>query len=118
MASNFKSLAVYQRSRELAELLYDFVARWPAFDRETAGIQLIRAVDSISANIAEAGGRWTAADKRKFLTIARGSLYETEHWIDTAERRGLIGADLSGQLADIARPLNGLIKEPTPPREP
>ena len=114
MPSNFKSLAVYTRSRELAELLYGRVARWPAFDRDTVGLQLIRAADSVSANIAEAGGRWTGADKRRLLVIARGSLYEAEHWIDTAHSRGLLETDLRSELAAIARPLNGLIKEPTP----
>ena len=114
MPSNFKSLAVYERSCALAEHLYEVVPTWPAFDRETVGLQLIRAADSVSANIAEAGGRWTAADKRRFLTIARGSLYETEHWIDTARRRGLLDIDLGDELAAIARPLNGLIEQPTP----
>lgn len=114
MPSNFKTLAAYQRSRELADAMYDKVVRWDAFDRETLGLQLIRAVDSISANIAEAGGRWTAADKRRLLTIARGSLYETEHWIETAKRRSLLDSDFTDELAGIARPLNGLIKEPTP----
>ena len=118
MASNFRSLSVYQRSRELGEILYAGVARWPPFDRDSVGLQLIRAVDSIGANIAEAGGRWTAAEKRRFLMIARGSLYETEHWIECARARGLIKGDLNEQLAAIARPLNGLIKAPAPSRQP
>ncbi len=114
MASNFRSLAAYQRSRALADDLYVVALAWPAFDRDSVGLQLIRAADSVSANIAEAGGRWTVADKRRFLMIARGSLYETEHWIDCAQTRGLIKTDLSERVAGIARALNGLIKQPTP----
>jgi four helix bundle protein len=113
MPSNFRSLTVYQRSRALGQMLYERVAQWRAFDRDTVGVQLIRAADSVSANIAEAGGRWSAADKRRLLMVARGSLYETEHWIDTAHARGLLETNLSDELAAIARPLNGLIKQPT-----
>src|SRR5687768_7498919 len=63
MPSNFKSLAAYQRSRALAEELYRVVMQWPAFDRDSVGLQMVRSADSISANIAEAAGRWSAADK-------------------------------------------------------
>ncbi len=74
----------------------------------------MRAADSVSANIAEAGGRWTVKDKRHFLRIARGSLAETEHWVDCARGRGLIDVDMDGRTAEIARMLNGLINKPVP----
>ena len=114
MASNFKSLVAYQRARELADELHSIVARWPAFDRDSVGLQLIRSADSVAANIAEAGGRWTVADKRHFLIIARGSLYETEHWLDCARARRLISDDRDQQLAAIARALNGLVNRSRP----
>jgi four helix bundle protein len=114
MPSNFRSLAAYQRSRALAEEMHAIVVRWPVFGRDTVGLQLVRAVDSVAANIAESAGRWTAADKRRFLIIARGSLYEAEHWIDCARTRGLLNRDYDEQLAAIARALSGLVKQPTP----
>jgi four helix bundle protein len=114
MPSNFRSLVAYQRARALADELHSMVVRWPAFDRDSVGLQLIRSADSVAANIAEAGGRWTVADKRHFLIIARGSLYETEHWIDCAEARGLLDTDLNERLAAIARALNGLVNRSRP----
>jgi len=48
---------------------------------------------SIGANIAEGCERVHAPDRRRFYAVARGSLYETEHWIMTAEARGLPGRD-------------------------
>ena len=52
------------------------------------------------------------ADERRLLYIARGSLYETEHWIVRAERRGLLELGTSARAEEIARLLNGLIKKP------
>ncbi len=113
MASNFRSLAAYRLADELAQDVYASVAAWPAFDRSTVGLQLVRSADAVGANIAEASGRWTKTDRRRALVIARGELMETEHWIGTARRRGLIKSDPSERVAEIARALNGLIKQPT-----
>src|SRR5829696_2986079 len=109
MPSNFRSLVAWQRARAVADELHGLVGSWPTFDRDSVGLQLIRSADSVAANIAEAGGRWTVADKRHFLMIARGSLYETEHWLDCARSRGLLNDDRDQQLAAIARALNGLV---------
>jgi four helix bundle protein len=76
-------------------------------------MQLIRALDSVAANIAEAAGRWHDDDKRRLLRIARGSLYEAEHWLLSAELRGLDVPDAS-RLDEIGRMLNGLISRPNP----
>lgn len=71
----------------------------------------MRAADSVGANIAEAAGRWHRADQRRFLLIARGSLYETEHWMARAEKRGLLEQGATERLSEVARALNGLIKK-------
>jgi four helix bundle protein len=90
------------------------VASWPSFERWTVGVQLVRATDSIGANIAEASGRWHEADKRRLFVIARGSLYETQHWLARADARGLRTGGHQAELEDIARMLSGLIKRPGP----
>jgi four helix bundle protein len=107
-------LAAYRLSVEVADDMHARVRRWPAFERSTVGAQLIRALDSIGANIAESSGRWHAADKRRLLLIARGSLCEAEHWMLRAEARGLLPLGASERLEELARALNGLIKRPTP----
>jgi four helix bundle protein len=113
MAGNFNNLAAYQRAVSLAADVYRAVARWPAFDRATIGEQLVRSVDAVGANIAEASGRWTKTERRRALIVARGELHETEHWLRTARERGLIDWDAQERIANIARPLNGLINKPT-----
>jgi len=77
-------------------------------------MQLVRAADSIAANIAEATGRWHEADKRRLLVIARGSLYETEHWVERAKARDLPIELASERLSDLGRMLSGLIRRPSP----
>jgi four helix bundle protein len=45
------------------------------------------------------------------LFIARGSLLETEHWVDLASQRGLLDASAAGpSLEELARVLAGLLK--------
>jgi four helix bundle protein len=114
MPSNFRDLAVYQRARSLADELREAALGWTPFDRDSVGLQMIRAADSVAANIAEAGGRRTVKDKTHFLLIARASLLETEHWVDCAHARGLIAKSYDDRIAEIARPLNGLISKPAP----
>jgi four helix bundle protein len=114
MRSHYRDLAAYQRAAALGDDLHEQVLRWPHLDRHGLGMQLLDAVDSIGANIAEAAGRWSHADRRRLLTIARGSLYETEHWLARAHARGLIDAGTLERLDGVARPLSGLINKPAP----
>ena len=110
MRSEFRDLAAYQRSVALASDLRREIRPWSRFDRWSIGIQLIRAVDSVGANIAEASGRLHALDRRRFLLNARGSLREAEHWLVTAEQAGLLGPEALERLEGVAQPLAGLIK--------
>jgi four helix bundle protein len=112
--TRFRRLVAYRLAVDFADELHQAVAAWSAFDRWSFGLQLVRAVDSVGANIAEASGRWTAADRRRLLLIARGSLYEAEHWLLRAEARGLLPAGSTQRLDEPARALSGLIKRPTP----
>src|SRR4051812_13906778 len=113
MRSRFRSLVAYRLSSDLSDELHVAIRRWPAYDRSVIGMQLIRAADSVHANIAEAAGRWTTKERRRHLLIARGSLYETENWLARAHARGLLTTTYDDQLTEIARTLSGLIKRST-----
>ena len=115
MAVGFKDLDVYRRAAALAGDVYAATLNWDRYAQWTVGIQLVRAADSVAANIAEASGRWHLPDRRRILYLARGSLNETEYWLIAAEERGLLPKGYSDRIPDIGRPLNGLIKK-IPPR--
>jgi four helix bundle protein len=113
VGSDSRELVAYRTAVSLADDLHGFAASWGSFDRWSLGVQLVRAADSIGANIAEAMGRWHVADRRRLLFIARGSLYETEHWVLRAESRGLLAPGADDRVSEVGRALNGLIKRPT-----
>ena len=90
--TNFEKLRVYRLSEKLADELWKIARRWGYFERDTVGKQLVRAGDSIGANIAEGAGRGRFLDNKRFVRMARGSLNETKHWLRRAHKRGLLTA--------------------------
>ncbi|SHE62198.1 four helix bundle protein [Alkalibacter saccharofermentans DSM 14828] len=81
MENNFENLLVWQKSRDLTMVLYDIIDNFPDEEKYAMGSQLRRAVNSISANIAEGTGRGSNKDFANFLYFARGSLFETKNFI-------------------------------------
>lgn len=84
----FKQLVVWQKSMELVRIVYGLTKTFPADERYALTDQLRRAVVSIPSNIAEGNGRASNADYGHFLSIARGSLYETMTQLQVAEDLG------------------------------
>jgi four helix bundle protein len=88
--TDFEKLRVYQLSERLADNVWSVVFNWNSFARDTVGKQLVRAADSVGANISEGAGRGRFLDNKRFVRIARGSLNETKHWLRRAYRRNLL----------------------------
>ena len=108
----FTDFQAYSLAARLADDLHDRVSAWPRFDMWSTGLQLLRAADSVGANIAEASGRWHYRDRQRLLYIARGSLAETAHWIARSQARDLSVPENAGdRLDEIWRTLNGLIRQ-------
>jgi len=68
--TNFENLEVYKLAERLADEIWSVVLRWDYFARDTVGKQLVRAADSIGANIAEGTGRRSFQDNRRFVRTA------------------------------------------------
>jgi four helix bundle protein len=108
--SRYKDLDAFKLAVVLADDLHRLIRAWPSLDQRDLGGQLNRAADSVGANIAEAAGRWTKAERRRLLLNARGSLYEAEYWIDRATARSLPLPESKENLDRIVHALNGLIR--------
>ncbi|MEB3179679.1 MAG: four helix bundle protein [Nostocaceae cyanobacterium] len=87
---DFEELEVYRLGEQLANEIWAIVKTWDYFSKDTIGKQIVRAADSICANIAEGRGRYSDADNRRCVKIARGSLYETVSWLRLAYARQLL----------------------------
>jgi four helix bundle protein len=98
---NFENLEIYQLSEDLADRIWDIVLKWDTFAKDTVGKQIVRAADSVGANIAEGVGRGSHADNRRFVRTARGSLNETIHFLRRAFRRKLLSKEQIAALKPI-----------------
>ncbi len=85
-------LDVYRLAEELSDLVWDAYDGWTPKAQHTLGYQIIRATDSIAANLAEGYGRYTPPDRKKSYLYARGSFEETKAWLRKAIRRNIISA--------------------------
>jgi four helix bundle protein len=76
--------------------------------------QLDRASTSIPLNIAEGNGKFSNADRARFLEIARGSALECAACVDVLAVRRLIAAEriipAKEQLVRIVKMLMGMLK--------
>jgi four helix bundle protein len=112
--TSFENLEVYQLSEQLADHIWETCQSWDSLARRTVAEQLIRAADSVGANIAEGSGRATVKDRAHFVRMARGSLYETKHWLRRAHRRRLLNptetAALRGIIEELTPRLNAYLK--------
>lgn len=103
--THFENLKVYQLAERLADEIWEIVIKWDHLARNTVGQQMVRSADGIGSCIAEGSGRGTAQDNRRFIGIARGSLYETKHWLRRAFKRKLLTANQVDRLKTIVNDL-------------
>ena len=106
-------LEVYKLARELSRIAWGIYQALDWQDKKIQGDQFVKATDSVGANTAEGFGRFHFLDKVKFFYNARGSLFESRHWLDLLSERGKVSLELKKKYLDCygnLRPaLNGLI---------
>jgi four helix bundle protein len=104
--NSFENLQVYQLAEKLADNVWNTVVKWDPFAKDTVGKQIVKAADSIGAHIAEGNGRGTYQDNRRFVRIARGSLYETRHWLRHAYKRNLLNDEQINEIKPLLEELS------------
>jgi four helix bundle protein len=114
MSKSLNDLEIYREAMRLGEIVWDWVTQWDFLAKDTVGRQIIRATDSIASNISEGHGRFHYKENQKFCYYARGSLAETQTWLEKAARRELVDAESARQLyrdlEALRKRLNAYIK--------
>lgn len=113
-SQSYRDLIAWQKAIDCVEVIYQLTKKFPAEENFGLTAQIRRSVTSIPANIAEGYGRLHAGDYLRFLSIARGSLFETETHLYLALRLGYCQSDshdeVLAQLQVVSRLIQGLIR--------
>src|SRR5437667_2247557 len=106
----YENLRAYQAARELLVVVHQARIADPKL-RD----QALRAAKSVCLNIAEAVGRYSAADQKRVFAIARGEVCEVNSALDIAALIGECPVDKAQAGAALARGvyalLSGLIRK-------
>ena len=114
------SLRVHDVASAVATDVIRQVRGFHSSERFTLGDQLLRAAVSVPANIAEACGRGTIKEFRRFLLYARGSAQELLSLLKIARHSGLgrreLMVSLENQTTLVLKMLVRLYNNPPPDR--
>jgi len=109
-----ENLDVYKLARDYSRRGWEMYEKFDWQQRKVIGDQAITSIDSVGANIAEGYGRFHYLDKNKFYYIARGSLFESKHWLELLKERKLVSEEKYAEMLEVHKnillKLNLLIK--------
>jgi len=109
---SYRDLIAWQKAMDLVKLVYELTDKFPSEERFGLTSQIRKAVVSVPSNIAEGQGRNSTKEFINHLSIAYGSLMETETQNLVAEMRAYISAGESAvvltKAAEVGRLINGL----------
>ena len=115
-----EKLRVHGIASEVATAVIKEVRSFPYLERHAIGDQLIRAAVSVPANLAEASGRSTTNEFRRFLAYAQGSVRELGSLLRIARAAGLGErtqmASLESRIALVGKMIARLHDHPPPQR--
>ena len=98
----YRDLQIWQKSHELTRRVL-YVCRKLPTNAETNVIksQVLRAVTSIPANIAEGYGSHKGKGFVSYLRVARGTVTETDYWLYLLFDLGYIEDDIYNDLSEL-----------------
>lgn len=106
----FETLTIWQDAREFSKNIYVLTKKFPKYELFALTDQIRRAVNSISANIAEGSASSSSRDFAHYLDIAIKSLYETISHLQIAEDQEYILSQEKEKLYEKADLLSRKIR--------
>ena len=110
----FRDLNVWQKTRDLAVLIYQHSNKTLLSKDFSLRDQIRRSAISIASNIAEGDERDTDKESVRFFFIAKGSLAELRTQIEIAFKVGYLPEDeyhkIEGQCEELGKMIGRLIK--------
>ena len=106
---DFRKLVVWQRARELDQVVYGLSSRFPSGERFGLTEQTRKAAASITANIAEGCGRNTDRELARFLRISLGSANELENHLMRSQDPGFVADEAIKPLINELHEIKGML---------
>jgi len=115
---NYRDLVVWQKSIEIAKMVYQLVKKLPKEEIHALSNQMRRAAVSIPSNIAEGHERKSTKEYIRHLAIAKGSKAELQTQLHICVEIGYLTetdiADAMETLEEISRMLASIIRKLSP----
>lgn len=111
----YHNILVWRKAHELTLEVYKITKKFPKDELFGVVSQLRRASSSVSANIVEGNARRTNKEYAQFLIQARGSLSESQYFLELSRDLTYISTDEFNRLISISievgKMLNSLISK-------
>ena len=104
-----RDLIVWQKAMDMAVQIYKLTEEFPPAEKYGLTSQITRSAASVPANIAEGNARSTNKDYANFLTIAEGSLMETETFLMLAIRLKYLTSDQADSTLSLITEISKML---------
>ncbi len=94
----FEDLDCWKKARRLRIKISELVKTFPNDEKFGLTSQIVRAVRSVTHNIAEGYGRFHFRENAKFCRTSRGSLYEVLDQVIVANEEGYISENILNEI--------------------
>ena len=105
----YRDLVLWQVAMDLAEQVYRITESFPATEKFGLTSQIRRSSVSVPSNVAEGFGRGRRLEFRRYLDMAKGSLFELQTQAELARRLGWLKRDALSTLRDLASRADALL---------
>lgn len=106
----FQDLKAWQESHKLVLMVYQETKKYPSDERFALTNQSRRAAVSVSSNITEGFGRFSARDKYHFFTMAKTSLAELQNQLIVARDMKYMPCQSFNELYEQSEYAGSLVK--------